>query len=208
MAACVGQGGILASLVRASCRRACRKSPYISSTATPTSRSASSSPRGPRKSTVGAMLRDCGAALIDADQIARSVSAVGGAAIPIIRAQFGDAFIDADGAMDRAKMRELVFKDATKKHLLETIVHPLVSQNTWDAADAARQSGSPVVVFDVPLLVESRLWPTQLDAVIVVDCRPETQISRVQQRSGLAPEVIKSIIASQASRSARRAVAA
>ena len=179
----------------------------MTSSATPFKRVGLTGGIGSGKSTVGAMLRDCGAALIDADLIARSVTAVGGVVILFIRAQFGDAFIDADGAMDRAKMRELVFKDATKKHLLETIVHPLVSQNTWAAADAARQSGSPVVVFDVPLLVESRRWPTQLDAVIVVDCRPETQISRVQQRSGLAPEVIESIIASQASRSARRAVA-
>lgn len=162
---------------------------------------------GSGKSTFGAMLRDLGAALIDADQIARSVTATGGSAIAAIRDTFGPQFVDETGALDRAKMRELVFQDASAKGRLEAIVHPLVGQATWAAAHAAEQEGRRAIVFDIPLLVESRRWPSQLDAVIVVDCTHATQIARVQQRSALSPEVINSIIASQASRQERRAAA-
>ncbi len=162
---------------------------------------------GSGKSTFGAMLRDLGAALIDADQIARSVTATDGAAIPHIRREFGDSFIDASGALDRGMMRELVFKDTRAKTRLEHIIHPLVGEATWAAAAAAEKSGHRAVVFDIPLLVESRRWPSQLDAVIVIDCRVQTQIERVQQRSGLAPEAISAIIKAQASRQERRAAA-
>lgn len=162
---------------------------------------------GSGKSTLGAMLRDLGAALIDADHLARSVTASGGSAIGAIRQSFGAEFIDASGALDRTRMRELVFGDATAKARLEKIVHPLVSDATWAAAAAAEQSGRRVIVFDIPLLVESRRWPSRLDGVIVVDCRVETQVERVQQRSGLAPDAVRSIIAAQASREAKRAAA-
>lgn len=162
---------------------------------------------GSGKSTLGAMLRDLGAALIDADHLARSVTASGGSAIDAIRQSFGAEFIDASGALDRTRMRELVFSDTTAKARLEKIVHPLVSEATWAAAAAAEQSGRRVIVFDIPLLVESRRWPSQLDGVIVVDCRVETQVQRVQQRSGLAPDAVRAIIAAQANREAKRAAA-
>ena len=74
-------------------------------------------------------------------------------------------------------------------------------------AAAAEKAGHKAIVFDIPLLVESRRWPSQLDCVIVVDCTHETQIARVQQRNGLAREAIQSIIAAQASREQRRAAA-
>ncbi|MBF5003622.1 dephospho-CoA kinase [Diaphorobacter caeni] len=162
---------------------------------------------GSGKSTVGGMLRDLGAALIDADQNARAVTATGGAAIAQIREVFGDDYVDASGALDRTRMRELVFKDASAKGRLEAIVHPLVGQATWAAAAAAKQAGTRVIVFDIPLLVESRHWPSQLDQVIVVDCTRETQIARVEQRNGLAREAIEAIIAAQATRHQRRAAA-
>ena len=162
---------------------------------------------GSGKSTVGGMLRDLGAALIDADQIARSVTAAGGSAIPQIREVFGDDFVDASGALDRARMRDLVFSDAGAKGRLEAIVHPLVGQTTWATAAAAEKAGHKAIVFDIPLLVESRRWPSQLDCVVVVDCTHETQIARVQQRNGLAREAIQSIIAAQVSREQRRAAA-
>ncbi|QIL81441.1 dephospho-CoA kinase [Diaphorobacter sp. HDW4A] len=162
---------------------------------------------GSGKSTVGGMLRDLGAALIDADQNARAVTAAGGVAVPQIRDMFGDEFVDASGALDRARMRDLVFKDASAKGRLEAIVHPLVGQATWAAAAAAAQAGIRVIVFDIPLLVESRHWPSQLDQVIVVDCTRETQIARVQQRNGLGRDAIEAIIAAQANRQQRRAAA-
>lgn len=162
---------------------------------------------GSGKSTFAAMLQDCGAALIDADAIARSVTASGGAAIAAIREAFGDAFIDAQGALDRARMRELVFADATAKARLEAIVHPLVGRAVADAADAAAQAGARLIVFDIPLLTESAHWPRQLDAVLVVDCHEDTQVARVQARSGLQAPAVRAIMAAQSSRPVRRAAA-
>jgi dephospho-CoA kinase len=110
--------------------------------------------------------------------------------------------------MDRQAMRERIFRDPQAKRQLEQIVHPLVSQITAEQAQAAVQSGQSVLVFDVPLLVESgERWRKQVDRVIVVDCDTETQKKRVMARSGLASEEVERIMAQQASRSQRLACA-
>ena len=162
---------------------------------------------GSGKSTFAGMLRDCGAALIDADQIARAVTLPGGSAIAALRQHFGDDFIDAQGALDRARMRALVFADATAKQRLEAIVHPLVGDAIAQAAHDAAHAGHRLTVFDIPLLTESARWPRQLDAVLVVDCTEATQIARVQARSGLDASAVRAIMATQSSRAARRAAA-
>ncbi|MBS0292166.1 MAG: dephospho-CoA kinase [Proteobacteria bacterium] len=162
---------------------------------------------GSGKSTFAAMLRDCGAALIDADAIARSVTLPGGAAIDAIRSQFGPDYIDAGGALDRERMRALVFSDAGAKGRLELIIHPLVGQAITQAAAAAAQADHGLIVFDIPLLTESEHWPRMLDAVLVVDCHEATQVARVQARSGLAEDAVRAIMASQSSRARRRAAA-
>ncbi len=126
---------------------------------------------GSGKSTFAAMLRDCGAALIDADAIARAVTEAGGPAIADIRDTFGADYIDAQGALDRVRMRALVFADAGAKERLEAIVHPLVGNAIAQAAAVAAQAGQRLIVFDIPLLTESPRWARQLDAVLVVDCR-------------------------------------
>lgn len=163
---------------------------------------------GSGKSTLGAMLRDRGAALVDADACARAVTAAGGAAISAIRAAFGDGFIDAAGALDRTRMRERVFSDAGAKLRLEGIVHPLVTASIAQATQDAATAGHRLIVLDIPLLVESAArWASTLDAVIVVDCTPATQIARVQARSGLAAEAVQAIIAAQATRAERCAAA-
>jgi dephospho-CoA kinase len=162
---------------------------------------------GSGKSTFAGMLRDCGAALIDADHIARSVTLAGGAAIPAIRQAFGQDFIDTQGALDRARMRALVFADAGAKERLEAIVHPLVGYAIAQAAQDAARTGRRLIVFDIPLLTESPRWPRQLDGVLVVDCHESTQVSRVQARSGLAESAIRAIMAAQSSRATRRAAA-
>ena len=162
---------------------------------------------GSGKSTLAAMLAQQGAVLIDADQISRSLTAAGGAAIAAIRAQFGAALIDADGALDRAQMRALVFSQPSARQQLEAIVHPLVAEHTAAQAQAAQAQGARCVVFDIPLLVESGHWPRQLDAVLVVDCREESQVARVQARNGLTEDAIRAIMATQSSRAMRRAAA-
>lgn len=162
---------------------------------------------GSGKSTVGRMFVELGATLIDADQIARDATGPQGAAMPAIRRTFGDAFVDASGALDRARMRELAFTQPEARIQLEGIVHPLVTLQSQLLAQQAIAAGSRLIVHDIPLLAESGRWAQRLDAVVVVDCPAETQIERVMQRNGLAREVVQGIIASQATRSARRAVA-
>lgn len=163
---------------------------------------------GSGKSTVGQMWVSQGAALIDADQIARDVTGPGGAAIEAIRNTFGPDFVDATtGAMDRARMRAVAFSRPEARAQLEAIVHPLVTLHSNLQVQHAIEAGHRLVVFDIPLLAESGRWAGRLDAVVVVDCSAETQIARVMQRSGLSREVVQGIIASQASRSARRAIA-
>lgn len=145
--------------------------------------------------------------MIDADQISRSLTATEGAAVPEIARVFGPELIDASGALDRTRMRELVFQQPSARHQLEAIVHPLVTQQTALQVKQATEAGCRLIVHDIPLLVESGRWPAQLDAVLVVDCRPETQIERVMVRNGLPREAVEAVIAAQATRAARLAAA-
>ena len=162
---------------------------------------------GSGKSTFAAMLQACGAALVDADQLARTVTESGGSAIDAIRMQFGADFIDASGAMDRARMRTLAFSQPQAREQLQAIVHPLVGQAIAQAQQHAEDAGHRVVVLDIPLLTESARWPRQLDAVLVVDCSEQTQIERVRSRSGLDEQAVRAIMATQSSRATRRAAA-
>ncbi len=162
---------------------------------------------GSGKSTVASLLKALGAAVLDAAAIARSVTAPQGAAMPEIARQFGDAFVQADGALDRARMRALVFADPSAKQRLESIVHPCVGEETRRQTQAAVQQGHALLVFDVPLLVESKRWRQQVQRVLVIDCEPATQIQRVVTRSGLAADEVGRIIAAQSPRAVRLAAA-
>ena len=158
---------------------------------------------GSGKSTVASLLASLGAAVIDADAISRQTTAPGGAAIDTLRQTFGPEFITLDGALDRERMRQLAFSQPAARQQLEQIIHPLVGLETQRQAQAAVQAGTRCIVFDIPLLVESGRWRTQLDQVLVIDCQPETQIARVMQRSGLARAEIERILAQQADRRGR-----
>ncbi len=165
---------------------------------------------GSGKSTVAHLLGDCGATLVDADAIARQLTAPGGAAVKEIASQFGDHVVTENGALDRDQMRQLVFDDPAAKLRLEAIVHPLVSQEAMRQAaraEQAAQGGGACIVFDIPLLVESGRWRQQLDRVLVVDCPEATQIARVMARNGWAAEAVKKIMAGQAPRAQRLAAA-
>ena len=162
---------------------------------------------GSGKSTVAQMLAARGAAVIDSDAIARSVTAANGSAMPAIREAFGPEFVNSDGALDRERMRALVFSDPGAKLRLEAIVHPLVGLATQAQAQAAIQAGHTLLVFDVPLLVESPRWRKLVDQVLVVDCLETTQIERVIARSGLTREAVHNIIQAQATRAQRLAAA-
>ena len=159
---------------------------------------------GSGKSTLAKMLQSLGADMVDADAVSRATTASGGAAIAAIAHTFGPAFIDAEGALDRARMRALVFSQPDQRKVLESIVHPLVGQ---EIRRFALQATSNVLIFDVPLLVESPQWRGQLDRVLVVDCLPATQVRRVAQRSGWDLATIEAAMRNQCSREQRLAAA-
>ena len=108
--------------------------------------------------------------------------------------------INAAGALDRERMRSLVFSDPTARHRLEQIVHPLVGIKIAQETQIATASGTPCIVYDIPLLVESAHWRKSLDHILVVDCQSTTQIARVVERSQLQASDVQKIIDSQASR--------
>jgi dephospho-CoA kinase len=159
---------------------------------------------GSGKSTVAALLVRCGAHLVDSDAISRRLTAPGGAAMPELVAVFGPHIAAPDGGLDRARMRSLAFAEPDARRRLEAVLHPMIGAQTEQ--EAALAAGRPVV-FDVPLLAESLHWRARVDRVLVVDCGEQTQIDRVVQRSGWSVEAVRAVIAQQAPRPQRRAVA-
>ena len=159
---------------------------------------------GSGKSTVAAMLAELGATVIDADAISRASTGPGGIAVEAIRAAFGAEYVTPEGALDRDRMRALVFSDPAAKARLEAIVHPIVRAEIDRRLAAV---GHGVAVLDLPLLVESSAWRERCDLIWVVDCAPETQIQRVMQRNGWPRAQVEAVLATQASRAQRRAIA-
>ena len=162
---------------------------------------------GSGKSTVLAMLAGLGATPIDADAISRRTTSANGAAIAEIEKVFGADFITAERALDRERMRAHVYANPQARKQLEAIIHPHVGTESAREVEAALAAGAKCIVFDIPLLVESGRWRQQVDRVLVVDCAVETQVARVMQRSGLAEDAVRAIIAAQATRTQRLAAA-
>jgi len=159
---------------------------------------------GSGKTTVADLFAAHGVAVVDTDVIAHRITAPGGDAMPLIEAAFGRQFVAADGSLDRAKMRALVFSDNAAKLRLEAITHPLIRTETERERGAAT---GPYVLIVVPLLVESGTWKSRVDRVLVVDCSVETQIARVMHRNAFSREQVLAIVARQATREARVAAA-
>jgi len=160
---------------------------------------------GSGKSTVARACAAQGALVVDTDALAHALTAPGGAAIPAIMGAFGPEMVGPDGAMDRARMRALVFAHPSERSRLEGILHPMIGMLTREAAE--RAAPGQTVVFDVPLLTESGTWRGRVDRVLVVDCPVETQVARVVARSGWEPDAVRRTIAQQATRAQRRAIA-
>ena len=160
---------------------------------------------GSGKTTVADLFAERGAALVDTDAIAHELTGPQGAAMATIAAAFGAAVLRPDGGLDRAAMRAVVFADRAAKTRLEAILHPLIRQQSEARCKAA--TNAPYVLLVVPLLVETGSYRQRADRVLVVDCDESVQISRVMARSGLAADAVKAIMATQASRAERRAVA-
>ena len=162
---------------------------------------------GSGKSTVAKMLEESGATVIDADAISRVTTQPGGAAMAAITAQFGSELVTQQGALNRDAMRQLVFTNPLARLQLESIIHPLVALESERLAKQALLSGCRLLVFDIPLLVESKRWRLQLNRVLVIDNDEASQISRVMLRSNWTQEAVEKVMAQQASRSQRRAAA-
>lgn len=160
---------------------------------------------GSGKTSVANGFAELGASVIDTDVISRELTASGGAAISAIRSAFGDTMITAQGAMDREKMRELVFSDASQKARLEAILHPAIYT---ELLHRTKNVSGLYMIYVIPLLVETGRWnQSNLDRILVVDCEEELQIQRVMQRDELSEQMVKAIIAQQATRAQRLAVA-
>jgi dephospho-CoA kinase len=162
---------------------------------------------GSGKTAVSDLLGKLGAGIVDTDLIAHQITASNGLAISAIEKQFGPDYLDAHGALDRNKMRTLVFAKPEARKTLEAITHPLIRQETIKQAKQLFAKGVPYLVFVVPLLIESGSWQGLIDRLVVVDCPEELQITRVMQRSNLSRAEVERILEAQTSRKDRLACA-
>ena len=161
---------------------------------------------GAGKSAVSRLLADRGAVIIDADLVAREVVAPGSVGLAAVVERFGERLLLADGTLDRAALGALVFPDPAALADLNAIVHPLIGRRTAELTGQARDRGAPVLVHDVPLLVENGLAPAY-DVVVVVDVPPAVQLTRLTGARGMDAADAQARIARQATREQRLAVA-
>ena len=155
------------------------------------------------KTTVAKLFEQLKIPVIDADEIARQLVAIGQPALMRIQEVFGSDVFKPDGSLNREQLRELIFSDPEKKQRLESILHPLVYQSMQAMLE---QLISPYCIICIPLLFETNMTRF-VDRILVVDCPVETQIERVRKRDNMTMERIQSIIDSQVSRTFRKAQA-
>lgn len=156
------------------------------------------------KSTVAALLAERGARVVDADDLAREAVRPGSSALSRIVERFGAGVLHADGSLNRAALRAIVFADATARDDLNRIVHPVVGALRAERARVAETDGVPVLVDDIPLLYESGL-EQQFDAVLFVDAPEAVRLARLMEMRGLSEAEARAMMASQGSPEAKRA---
>jgi dephospho-CoA kinase len=153
------------------------------------------------KSTVAELFAALGARIVDTDEISHRLTAANGLALPAIQRTFGDTYIGKDGALDRAKMRALVFSGRDARQRLQAILHPMILEQA--KSDALSPTDSPYTLVVVPLLFESGRYCDWLNGVIVVDCPETQQVARTLQRSSLDESTVRAIMAQQMDRASR-----
>jgi dephospho-CoA kinase len=161
---------------------------------------------GSGKSTVASLFKECGVLVIDSDIISHQLTQPGGMAIAAIRTTFGEDYIDASGALNRALMRQRIFSDHVAKVKLEAILHPLIRTQILaqiNGANADNTCVSPYLLLVIPLLFETKNYQELVQRVLVVDCAETIQVARTMQRSGLDEKTVHTIMASQILRSER-----
>ena len=153
------------------------------------------------KTTVAKVFEQLNIPVIDADDIAHQLVAIGQPALAQIQQVFGTDALNPDGSLNRKKLKEVIFSNPIQKQKLEAILHPLVYQ----AIQAElKQVNTPYCIICIPLLFETNMTHF-VDRILVVDCPVETQIERVLRRDTMTRERIQSIIDSQVSRAFRKA---
>ena len=155
------------------------------------------------KSVVSDAFAALGVPVIDTDVIARQLTATGGAALPAIRASFGEAVFLPDGELDRPALRRRVFSHAHERKRLESILHPLILQAVQHQLRMIPLE--PYVLIVVPLLLETTSYQNMIDTILLVDCLEAQQIERVRARSQLTASEVEAIIAAQVDRATRLA---
>ncbi|BCX87885.1 dephospho-CoA kinase [Methylomarinovum tepidoasis] len=158
---------------------------------------------GSGKSTVARLFQRHGVPVIDTDEIARDLVRPGRPALRALVDAFGPDILTADGELDRARLREIAFNDPAAKARLEAILHPRIFSELERRLQALE---APYVIIAIPLLVETGAWG-RVDRVLVVDCPEALQIERVRRRDGWDEALIRRVLASQAGRLERLAVA-
>ena len=159
---------------------------------------------GSGKSAAASFFAELGAAVVDTDAISHELTAAGGRALPALRTAFGAEYIRADGALDRARMRELVFADPAARKKLEAILHPLIRAESRARIAAVRAAYAVLVV---PLLLETGSYRDIVQRIVVVDCDEATQIERTMARSRLSAGEVQAVMRMQLSRQQRLALA-
>ncbi|MCC7485875.1 MAG: dephospho-CoA kinase [Burkholderiales bacterium] len=155
---------------------------------------------GSGKSTAAAMFAELGAVVVDTDDIARELTAPGGAAMGAISETFGPDFVAPDGSLDRAKMRALAFGDESARRRLEAILHPLIRA---ESGSRVANAAASYVLLVVPLLFETGAYRGLVSRVLVVDCPEEEQMRRASRRPGITESDVRRIMAAQLARAER-----
>ena len=152
------------------------------------------------KSSTSQFFSDLGIDVIDTDVIARQLTQPNGSAISLIQNTFGSSVITADGALDRNKMRDLVFANSESRHKLEQILHPLILKAV---IRRIKQSQAPYVIVVIPLLFETNDYNHLIQHILVIDCDEQQQLLRTMERSNLSEQKVRSIMATQVARETR-----
>lgn len=154
---------------------------------------------GSGKSAVTSLFESHGVDIIDADVVARDVVKPGSVGLKEIVSKFGDTILLADGTLNRAQLREVIFHNADNKTWLNALLHPLIREAMQSGI---QNSTSEYCILAVPLLIENNLT-TMVHRVLVVDCTEQQQLERAMHRDGSSEQTIRNIMASQASREER-----
>jgi dephospho-CoA kinase len=155
---------------------------------------------GSGKSTVLRLFRELGATTISADEIARSLTIPGTPEFRKILVEFGQSITDPRGKINRSKLADIIFNDASRRKILEAILHPGIRKRMHEFCE---KSGSAYCILEIPLLIETGQFQ-EMDRVIVITCDPEIRRQRLQQQRSIGPQKFDQIVEAQLDDAHRR----